>query len=31
LNELIGTEIQVMTIPPDVLRQIEQWQWAMSC
>jgi hypothetical protein len=26
-----GTLIHVVTIPPLTLRQIEQWQWAMSC
>jgi len=25
-----GTVIQVTTMPPDVRRQIEQWQWAIS-
>ncbi|RMO92349.1 hypothetical protein ALQ33_102175 [Pseudomonas syringae pv. philadelphi] len=25
-----GTLIQVMTVAPDVLRQMEQWQCAMS-
>ncbi|MCY1376651.1 hypothetical protein D9M69_641600 [compost metagenome] len=26
-----GTVAQVVTMPPVVRRQIEQWQWAMSC
>lgn len=31
LNADAGTVIQVVTIPPLTRRQIEQWQWAMSC
>ena len=26
-----GTLIQVVTMPPLLRRQVEQWQWAMSC
>ena len=26
-----GTVIQVVTMPPLLRRQVEQWQWAMSC
>jgi hypothetical protein len=30
-NAEAGTVIQVVTIPPLTRRQIEQWQWAISC